>query len=361
VGTRDSEGTIAVAEEQTEGRGRLGRQWEAPAGRSLLFSVLLRPDVDPARLPELSPLAGEAVARAIATVTGAATTVKLPNDVLVAGRKVAGVLGEVRDGTVVLGIGINANVSGEALPRETRLPATSLLVETGKEVDRAALLVEVLDRLEQAYDSWLWHQPGRTALVVPVPEAEPIVGAWRRAHTPSGSAGMPAHVTMLVPFVPVRALTPTHEADAREVAAGRARFPFVLEHVERFEEGTLYLAPEPPDEFVALIRSFAERFPDYPPYGGAFAQPVPHLTIASSDDASVLARAQAAVEARLPIEAEAREVLLVERNRHGRWVSRTSFPLAESEPPGAVARSVLREHRGADEGGVEADETPADT
>jgi BirA family transcriptional regulator, biotin operon repressor / biotin---[acetyl-CoA-carboxylase] ligase len=151
----DPEGAIAVTDEQTAGRGRLGRRWEAPPATSVLCSLLLRPPVSPARLPELTPLAARACAEAIAAATGLSPTVKEPNDVLAGGRKVAGILGESRDGRVVLGIGINANVRADELPSETRLPATSLLVATGRPVDRADLLVRLLAALERRYDEWL--------------------------------------------------------------------------------------------------------------------------------------------------------------------------------------------------------------
>jgi BirA family transcriptional regulator, biotin operon repressor / biotin---[acetyl-CoA-carboxylase] ligase len=146
-----NEGAVALTEEQTEGRGRLGRTWHSPPGVSLLFSTLLEPRVETARLPELTIVAGEALREAIAHTTGLDPEIKLPNDILIGGRKTAGILAEAREGRVVLGIGVNVNLSKEALPEET---ATSLLVEKGSEVDRVGLLVEILDRLEQHYDRW---------------------------------------------------------------------------------------------------------------------------------------------------------------------------------------------------------------
>jgi BirA family transcriptional regulator, biotin operon repressor / biotin---[acetyl-CoA-carboxylase] ligase len=150
-----TEGAVVVADEQTQGRGRLGRRWEAPPGTSILCSVQLRPQAKPARYPELTLLAAEAVIAAIATVTGLAPTLKEPNDVLLGGRKVAGVLGEATDGRVVLGIGINVNLRPEQLPEDVRLPATSLLIATGTRVDRVELLAELLSELERRYDAWL--------------------------------------------------------------------------------------------------------------------------------------------------------------------------------------------------------------
>jgi BirA family transcriptional regulator, biotin operon repressor / biotin---[acetyl-CoA-carboxylase] ligase len=151
----DEEGAVAVAEEQTEGRGRLGRSWQAPARTSVLVSVLLRPPIEPARLPELSLVAGGAVAEAIADVTGIDPAIKFPNDVLIGGKKVAGILAESSEGRVVLGIGVNANQIAEQLPRDADTEPTSLRLELGEPVDRAALLAAILLRLERAYDAWV--------------------------------------------------------------------------------------------------------------------------------------------------------------------------------------------------------------
>jgi BirA family biotin operon repressor/biotin-[acetyl-CoA-carboxylase] ligase len=151
----DAEGTVAVAEQQSEGRGRLGRPWHAPARSSVLFSVLLEPAVPSPRLPELSVVAGQAVAAAVAEATGVQPAVKLPNDVLVAGKKVAGILAESSDGRVRLGIGVNANQTADELPSGTDTPPTSLRIETDGPIDRARLLAEILSQLEQAYDAWI--------------------------------------------------------------------------------------------------------------------------------------------------------------------------------------------------------------
>ena len=153
-GPEHSEGALAVAEEQTEGRGRLGRNWHSPPGVSVLCSILLEPSVETQRLPELSLVAGEAAAEAISTVTALGPEIKLPNDILLGGRKVAGILAEARDGRVVLGIGINVNLTEDKLPTDVDLPATSLRVELGREVDRAELLTELLVVLERRYDVW---------------------------------------------------------------------------------------------------------------------------------------------------------------------------------------------------------------
>jgi len=151
----EREGAVAVAEEQTEGRGRLGRGWEAPARTSVLVSVLLLPDVQAARLPELSLVAGGAVAEAIVEVTGLEPTIKFPNDILIAGRKVAGILAESSEGRVALGIGVNANQTREQLPVDAQTEPTSLRLELGEPVNRVQLLASILLQLERAYDAWV--------------------------------------------------------------------------------------------------------------------------------------------------------------------------------------------------------------
>lgn len=148
------EGAVVATDEQTAGRGRLGRSWFAAPGTSLLFSVNLRPAVETARLPELSIVAGVAAAEAIRRVTSLAPEIKLPNDLLLDGRKLAGILAEAREGRVVLGIGINVNVAPEDLPAEVDVEPTSLLAELGTPVDRAQLLAAILLELERRYDAW---------------------------------------------------------------------------------------------------------------------------------------------------------------------------------------------------------------
>lgn len=151
----DPEGAVAVADEQSEGRGRLGRSWHAPAGTSVLVSVLLRPSIEPARLPELSLVAGGAVAEAIADVTGIDPVIKFPNDVLIDRRKVAGILAESSEGRVVLGIGVNANQTADQLPADAQTEPTSLRLVLGEPIDRAVLLAAILSRVERAYDAWV--------------------------------------------------------------------------------------------------------------------------------------------------------------------------------------------------------------
>ena len=154
LGEDSVEGAVAVTEEQTEGRGRLGRRWEAAPGTSILVSVLLVPPVEPPRLPELSLVAGGAVSQAIAEITGIEPAIKFPNDLLIGMRKVAGILAESSEGRVVLGIGVNVNQTAQELPADTLTPPTSLRVVLGEPVDRARLLAAILLHLERDYDAW---------------------------------------------------------------------------------------------------------------------------------------------------------------------------------------------------------------
>jgi BirA family transcriptional regulator, biotin operon repressor / biotin---[acetyl-CoA-carboxylase] ligase len=148
------EGAVAVADEQTQGRGRLGRMWVAPPGTSLLFSVVLRPEVATERLPTLTVAAAEAACEVVARL-GLDASVKPPNDVLVDGRKVAGVLAEASEGRVTLGIGLNVSQRADELPERPVFPATSLALELGSDPDRRELLVELLLALERRYEAWL--------------------------------------------------------------------------------------------------------------------------------------------------------------------------------------------------------------
>ena len=154
LGEDEPEGATVAADEQTAGRGRLGRTWEAPAGRAILCSVVLRPRPPLPLWPELSLVAGEAVAAALRAVTGVDASLRHPNDVVVAGRKLVGVLPEAASGRVVLGIGVNVNQTAYELPRDTPKPPTSLRLEVGRELERAPLLDAILFELEQGYDAW---------------------------------------------------------------------------------------------------------------------------------------------------------------------------------------------------------------
>ena len=151
--TAQPEGAVAVCDEQTGGRGRLGRRWEAPARSSILVSTLLRPPPE-RKTAELTLLAGVAVAVVVERATGLAAQIKWPNDVMLDRRKVAGVLAELQDGAVLLGIGLNVNQAPGELPTETKAPAGSLRTVTGREYERAPILADLLLELEQRYEAW---------------------------------------------------------------------------------------------------------------------------------------------------------------------------------------------------------------
>lgn len=144
------EGALAVADFQTAGRGRLGQAWEAPPGAAILCSVLLKPPAErPA--PELSLVAGIAIADTLERSTGLAVQLKWPNDVMLRRMKVAGCLAEACDGAVVLGIGVNVNQRSEELPER----AGSLRTTTGREWDREQLLASIVGDLGHRYSEWL--------------------------------------------------------------------------------------------------------------------------------------------------------------------------------------------------------------
>jgi BirA family transcriptional regulator, biotin operon repressor / biotin---[acetyl-CoA-carboxylase] ligase len=144
------EGGVAACDEQTAGRGRRGREWYSPPGAGLLFSLALEPHTAPERLPAFSLVAAEAVC----TVCDPRAMVRWPNDVVIEGRKVAGVLPELRDSKLVVGFGVNVNQTPGGLPEQARVPATSLRIERGGEVDRVELLVSLLAELERRYDAF---------------------------------------------------------------------------------------------------------------------------------------------------------------------------------------------------------------
>lgn len=158
------EGTLVVAECQDGGRGRRGRIWFSPPGGGLYFSFILRPRLAPAEAAKITLLASVSTAEALARQTGLTARIKWPNDILVNGRKIAGLLAEISTepdsiNYVVLGIGLNINIQDNfdplpgspAFPEELRLTATSVLIETGREFPREALLIDILKDFEMRY------------------------------------------------------------------------------------------------------------------------------------------------------------------------------------------------------------------
>ena len=151
-----SEGTLALAEFQSAGRGRLGRSWEVPEGTSVMMSILLRPKFEPQYAPTLTLVMGMAVAKAVKNL-GFDVSIKWPNDVVVSHKKICGILTEmgVRDGKIdyaVIGVGINVNI--REFPEEMADKATSLYLESGKEFDRSQIPGLVMEAFEEYYEKF---------------------------------------------------------------------------------------------------------------------------------------------------------------------------------------------------------------
>jgi BirA family biotin operon repressor/biotin-[acetyl-CoA-carboxylase] ligase len=154
------EGTVVIADSQSRGKGRRGRSWESPSGSNLYLSIILRPLIPPPAAPQITLLAGIAAARALSGVSGLECRIKWPNDILLRGRKLAGILAEMegKDSKVrfiILGVGVNVNWRREDFPDDLRQTATSLRAETGKEISRAAVAAGLLHELEEEYVSFL--------------------------------------------------------------------------------------------------------------------------------------------------------------------------------------------------------------
>jgi BirA family biotin operon repressor/biotin-[acetyl-CoA-carboxylase] ligase len=210
VGEASPEGAVAACELQTSGRGRVGRTWTTPHGAAVLCSVVLRPPAERAA-PELSLVAGLAVAQTVEAVSRKVAAIKWPNDVLVAGRKVAGILAEKRGPAVVVGVGLNVNQTQAELPDRPLYPPASLRTLDGETRERAPILAELLVQLERRYDEWLEH--GLAALLPALGARDALRGL---AVSVDGVRGIAAGIA---PDGRLRLDTP---AGARLVAAGEA-------------------------------------------------------------------------------------------------------------------------------------------
>jgi BirA family biotin operon repressor/biotin-[acetyl-CoA-carboxylase] ligase len=150
------EGLVVFAEHQTAGRGQRGNRWESAAGKGLWFSILLRPKIDLASSPQLTAWAAEAVSGAIQNEFSLTPTIKPPNDVQIDGRKIAGVLVEMRAQEkaahlAIAGIGVNVNQAREDFPKELQSRAISLAMALGKQIDRQSFAVALLRKLDRTY------------------------------------------------------------------------------------------------------------------------------------------------------------------------------------------------------------------
>lgn len=193
-----AEGLVVIADLQTAGKGRLGRSWSSPAGVNLYTSVLLRPPIQPWDAPQLTFLSAVATARAIHEVTGLSPRVKWPNDLLLGGKKVAGLLNEMSAETeavhcVVLGIGININMSADQFPADLRYPATSLAIEKQAPVSRLELATALYRHLEGLYQEFL--RSGIGSVLAAWQELCDLVG--RQVRVASGPVELTGEVTGL--------------------------------------------------------------------------------------------------------------------------------------------------------------------
>lgn len=150
------EGTVIIADEQTGGKGRMGRDWISPPEKGIWMSIVLKPHIAPAKAPLITSMAAVAVARAITNITGLKANIKWPNDILIDGKKVCGILTEMQGDMdaihyVVVGIGINVNLTSADFPEELEDRATSLKIESGEFIPRAKLIRAILKELEGIY------------------------------------------------------------------------------------------------------------------------------------------------------------------------------------------------------------------
>jgi len=155
IAIEEAEGTTIVAEEQTKGKGRLGRTWLSPKGKGIYFSVILKPKFSPMEVAKITLLGAAAVNRALDDL-GIKSSIKWPNDIVIGGRKVCGILTEMSSelsmiNYVVMGIGINANFDQADIPLELQDKATSLKLKNGKNINRRELLAAILNHLEDLY------------------------------------------------------------------------------------------------------------------------------------------------------------------------------------------------------------------
>ena len=192
----EPEGVVLAAEEQTAGRGRMGRSWTSPRYAALTFSLLIRPDVPPARRGWLPLLAGVAVAAAVTTVTGVPAKLKWPNDVLAGEAKLAGILAEAAGDAIVVGIGLNVSTEPAELsrlpagPGPGALPATSLRAAGATALNREKLLLAILTGFERWYQAWrrAGGDPDRSGLRPEYVSRSATIGRTVRAELPGGQA-----------------------------------------------------------------------------------------------------------------------------------------------------------------------------
>ena len=165
----------------------------------------------------------------------------------------------------------------------------------------------------------------RSGLIVTVPQAEPAVSAWRSQLDPMAALGIPAHLTVLFPFVPPAGIDEATRTTLRELLSSVTTFDFSLVATRWFADTVLWLAPDPDAPFRVLTQAVADAFPAYPPYGGQFPDPVPHLTIADRGPPEAMHAAEQQLQPALPIRSTARSVTLLTELPTGRWDQTATF------------------------------------
>ena len=168
-----------------------------------------------------------------------------------------------------------------------------------------------------------------SAVIIPVPEVEPIVASLRSQYDRTARLGVPAHITLLYPFRPPQAIS-GEIGVLRDICMPIEAFAFSFTEVRRFP-ATAYLHPDRSETFAQITRTLMERWPDCRPYSGAFADITPHLTVADKVDGETLDAVEAALRSRLPIKCIAQEVWLLTCDAEGMWSRRALFPLATGE------------------------------
>ncbi|MFF3013513.1 2'-5' RNA ligase family protein [Streptomyces sp. NPDC057939] len=176
-----------------------------------------------------------------------------------------------------------------------------------------------------ADDSGAAFEVGQTGLIVPIPEAEPILRGWRDRLDPSAEAGVPAHVTVLYPFLGASRLDARVDSALADLVGRHPAFDLRFATCGRFPD-VLYLVPEPDEPLHRLTRSIVERWPEAPPYGGRFTETVPHLTVAQGRQEPVLDAIEADLAGTLPFTSHVTAVELMVYDGT-RWRERASYPL----------------------------------
>lgn len=166
----NSEGIVVISEEQTEGRGRLGRNWTSPKGKGVWMSIIVKPDIEPIDASKVTQITAASIYSALREM-GIETQIKWPNDIILNNKKVCGILTEMSSemmqiNYMVIGIGINANLEQDDIPEDIREKATSIKIETGVNIDRKELVGKILNKFEYFYDLLAGQDDIREALEI---------------------------------------------------------------------------------------------------------------------------------------------------------------------------------------------------